>query len=204
MNERDLKKLSKVELINLVEKLQNKARNPKIAIVDDGNGQVLQPQQPTRHIPPRGPETGRFVKIHPDRPKSPKRPALPRLRDGKGQFILRQQSEPVVQQVPIQIRENQNAQKLPKPNRPPPMKEHITDGPSSKIKELNQALKGHAKSYGIELQDNLDPLNHFTETKVLVESNLEDLLKSIKGFKFIEMLEVTFEKETIDSKLESA
>ena len=72
--------------------------------------------------------------------------------------------------------------------------------PSSKIRELNQALKGHAKSYGIELQDNLNPLNHFTKTKALVESHLESLLKDMKGFKFIETLEVTFEKETIDSK----
>ena len=69
-----------------------------------------------------------------------------------------------------------------------------------KIKELNPALKSHAKSYGIELQDNLNPLNHFTKTKVLVESHLESLLKDMKGFKFIETLEVTFEKETIDSK----
>ena len=93
--------------------------------------------------------------------------------------------------------------RIPKPTRkppPPPMKEHITDVPSSEIKELNQALKGHAKSYGIELQDNLNPLNHFTKTKALVESHLEDLLKTMKGFKFIETLEVTFEKETIDSK----
>ena len=72
--------------------------------------------------------------------------------------------------------------------------------PSSKVRELNQALKGHAKSYGIELQDNLNLLNHFTKTKALVESHLESLLKDMKGFKFIETLEVTFEKETIDSK----
>ena len=44
-----------------------------------------------------------------------------------------------------------------------------------KIKELNQALKGHAKSYGIERQDNLNPLNHFTKTKALYESHLENL-----------------------------
>ena len=69
-----------------------------------------------------------------------------------------------------------------------------------KIKELNQALKGHAKSYGIELQDNLNPLNHFTKTKALVKSHLEGLLKDMKGFKFIETLEVTFEKQTINSK----
>ena len=83
---------------------------------------------------------------------------------------------------------------------PPPIKEHTTNVPSPKVKELNRALKGHAKSYGIELQDNLNPLNHFTKTIVLVESHLEDLLKTMKGFKFIETLEVTFEKETIDSK----
>ena len=69
-----------------------------------------------------------------------------------------------------------------------------------KIKELNRALKEHARSYGIELQDNLNPLNHFTKTRALIESHLENLLKDMKGFKFIETLEVTFEKDTIDSK----
>ena len=102
-------------------------------------------------------------------------------------------------------------QRPPKPTRkppPPPIlqfeeKEHITDVPSSKIKELNRALKGHAKSYGIELQDNLNPLNHFTKTKALVESHLEDLLKDVKGFKFIETLEVIFKRKRSIQKLES-
>ena len=98
--------------------------------------------------------------------------------------------------------DHQNPLKKPPP---PPIlqveeKEHITDVPSSKIKELNQAFKGHAKSYGIELQDNLNLLNHFTKTRPLIESHLEDLLKTMKGFKFIETLEVTFEKQTINSK----
>ena len=38
------------------------------------------------------------------------------------------------------------------------------------------------------------------KTRPLIESQLEDLLKTMKGFKFIETLEVTFEKDTIDSK----
>ena len=84
------------------------------------------------------------------------------------------------------------------------MEEHIADVPSSKIKELNRSLKGHAKLYGIELQNNLNPLNQFTKTKVLVESHLEDLLKSMKGFKFIETLEVTFERKQSIQKLDSA
>ena len=72
--------------------------------------------------------------------------------------------------------------------------------PVPKIKELNKALKSHAKSYKIELQDNLNPLNHFTKTKAFIESHLESLLKDMKGFKFIETLEVTFVmKITTDS-----
>ena len=55
--------------------------------------------------------------------------------------------------------------KLPKPTRKPPPppnvqaeeKERITNVSVPKIKELNQALKGHAKSYEIELQDKLNP-----------------------------------------------
>ena len=87
--------------------------------------------------------------------------------------------------------------KPPKPTRKPPpppipqVEEKVT---SSKIKELNKALKGHAKSYGIEIQDYLNPLDHFTKTKAFVESHLESLLKDMKGFKFIETLEVTFVK----------
>ena len=98
----------------------------------------------------------------------------------------------------------QNARRPQKPTRKPPpvpqVEEHITNVPVPKIKELNKALKGHAKSYEIELQDNLNPLNHFTKARPQTESHLEDLLKTMKGFKFIETLEVTFEKDTIDSE----
>ena len=83
----------------------------------------------------------------------------------------------------------QNARRPLKPTRKPPpvpqVEEHITNVPVPKIKELNRALKGHAKSYEIELQDNLNPLNHFTKTRPQTESHLEDLLKTMKGFKFL-------------------
>ena len=91
---------------------------------------------------------------------------------------------------------------LPPPDGYKPIPKPRTDRPLQipEIKELNRALKGHARSYDIELQDNLNPLNHFTKTKALVESHLENLLKDMKGFKLIETLEVMFEKDTIDSK----
>ena len=57
-----------------------------------------------------------------------------------------------------------NSEKTTKPTRKPPpvpkVEEHITNVPVPKIKELNKALKGHAKSYEIELQDNLNLLNY--------------------------------------------
>ena len=91
---------------------------------------------------------------------------------------------------------------LPPPDGYKPIPKPRTDRPLQipKIKELNLALKDHAKSYEIELQDNLNPLNHFTKSRPIPESHLEDLLKTMKGFKFIETLEVTLEKDTIDSK----
>ena len=95
----------------------------------------------------------------------------------------------------------QNARRPLKPTRkPPPVPQVEEKVPVPKIKELKRALKGHAKSYDVELQDSLNPLNHFTKTRPLTESHLEDLLKTMKGFKFIETLEVTFERDTIDSK----
>ena len=89
---------------------------------------------------------------------------------------------------------------LPPPDGHKPFPKPKTDRPLQipKIKELNRALKLHAKSYEIELQDNLNPLIHFTKTRPQTESHLEDLLKTMKGFKFIETLEVMFEKDTID------
>ena len=76
--------------------------------------------------------------------------------------------------------------KPPKPTRKPPpaisqAEDNIINVPVPKVKELNKALKGHAKSYDIELQDNLNPLDHFTKTKILVESHLENLLKDMKN-----------------------
>ena len=101
----------------------------------------------------------------------------------------------------------QDAFQKPTRKPPPPIlqveeKEHINDVPSSEIKELKRALKNHAKSYEIELQSYSKPFVQFFKTKALVESHLENLLKIMKGFKFIETLKVTFEKLKIDPKNE--
>ena len=160
MDKKDLKKLSKSQLIKLL--LKRDSINKPI-------------------LPPR---TGKWESIKPKQ--------------------MVKEYEDIIQ-PPEQFLDKQRPPKPARKQLPPPIlqleeKEHITNVPSSKRKEQNRALKGHPKLYGIELQDNLNPLNHFTKSKALVESHLEDLLKDMKGFKFIEMLEVTFENETIDSK----
>ena len=71
MNERDLEsldleKLSKAELMKIVEKLQKKAKKPKIVIVDDDYGQVPQPialpRKPPKAHSTQRPKNGEFYK----------------------------------------------------------------------------------------------------------------------------------------------
>ena len=205
MNKRDLKKLTKKQLIKLL--LKQQAQKPRNSVNEHED--IIQPPEQFRDtykpIPP--PRTGKWESIKPKPvPRKSVKQMVKEYEDiiqPPEQFRDTYKSipKPRTDDRPLQM---QNARRPPKPTRKPPpvpqVEEHITNVPVPKIKELNKALKGHAKSYEIELLDNLNPLNHFTKTRPQTESHLEDLLKIMKGFKFIETLEVTFEKDTIDSK----
>ena len=165
MEKKDLKKLTKGQLIKLL--LKKVSNHEDLLDNDPFKDEVA--QEPAKRIKPTPPpRTGKWESVKPK--------PFPRKSVNEDLILPPDGYKPI-----------------PKPR---------TDRPLQipKIKELNKALKGHAKSYDIELQDNLNPLNHFTKTRPLTESHLEDLLKTMKGFKFIETLEVTFEKDTIDSK----
>ena len=174
MEKKDLKKFTKGQLIKLL--LKKVSNHEDLLDNDPFKDEVAQHIKPT---PP--PRTGKWENV---KPKPVPRKSV---------------NEDIILPPPKGFRD-----RPPKPTRKPPpipqVEDHIINVPVPKIKELNKALKGHAKSYGIEIQDNLNPLNHFTKTKTLIKSHLEDLLKDMKGFKFIETMEVTFEKDTIDSK----
>ena len=171
MEKKDLKKLTKGQLIKLLlkQKESKKVRNHE-DLLDNYPFKDEVAQEPAKCIePPLPPRTGKWESIKPK--------PIPR----------KSVNEDLI---------------LPPPDGYKPIPKPRTDRPLQipKIKELNRALKGHARSYDIELQDNSNPLDHFTKTKSLVKSHLENLLKDMKGFKFIEMLEITFKKDTIDSK----
>ena len=208
MNKRDLKKLTKAQLIKLLLKQQaQKPRNSVKQMVNE-HEDIIQPPEQFRDtykpIPP--PRTGKWESV---KPKPVPRKSVKQMVKEYEDIIqppeqFRDAHKPIPKPRTDRPLQMQNARRPPKPTRKPPpvpqVEDHITNVPVPKIKELNRALKGHAKSYEIELQDNLNPLNHFTKTRPQTESHLEDLIKTMKGFKFIETLEVTFEKDTIDSK----
>ena len=210
MNKRDLKKLTKSQLIKLL--LKQQAQKPRNSVNEHED--IIQPPEQFRDTYN---SVKQMVNEHEDIIQPPEQfrdtykpippPRTEKWESVKPKPVPRNSVKQMVKEYEDIIQPPEpyrDAQRPPKPTRKPPpvpqVEEHITNVPVPKIKELNKALKGHAKSYEIELQDNLNPLNHFTKTKPQTESHLEDLLKTMKGFKFIETLEVTFEKDTIDSK----
>ena len=181
MGKKDLKKLTKGQLIKLL--LKKVSNHEDLLDNDPFEDEVA--QEPT---PP--PITGKWESVKPK--------PVPRKSVNENGY------KPIPKPRTDRPLKMQDAQRPPKPTRKPPpvpqVEEDITNVSVPMIKELNRALKGHAKSYEIDLQDNLNPLNHFTKTRPPTELHLEDLLKTMKGFKFIETLEVMFVKDTIDSK----
>ena len=82
---------------------------------------------------------------------------------------------------------------------PPQLRDGYKPTPAprtDKIKKLDQALKGHVASFEVGTEDSKDPLSYLMETRKAVESHLKGLLEIMRGFKFGEMLKVTFEKVT--------
>ena len=199
MGKKDLKKLTKGQLIKLL--LKKVSNHEDLLENDPFKDEVA--QEPAKRMKPTPPlRTGKWESV---KLKSVPRKSVKQMVNEYEDIIQPPDGyKPIPKPRTDRPLKMQNTRRPLKPTRKPPpvpqVEEHITNVPVPKIKELNKAFKGHAKSYEIELLDNLNPFNHFTRTRPQTESHLEDLLKTIKGFKFIETLEVTFEKDTIDSK----
>ena len=124
MEKKDLKKLTKGQLIKLL--LKKVSNHEDLLDNDPFKDEVA--QEPTKRIKPTPPpRTGKWESVKP-------------------------------KPIPRKSVTAYGYKPIPKPR---------TDRPLQipKIKGLNRALKGHAKSYERELLNNLNELNHFTKTR---------------------------------------
>ena len=117
MNKKDLKRLSKSQLIKLL--LKQEAKKP--------SNSVNEHEETIKPIPSL--RAGKWKNIKPK--------PIPR----------KSVNENIILPPPEQFRDGYKPIPKPRTDRPLQLeeKEHITDVPVPKIKELNQALKGHAK-----------------------------------------------------------
>ena len=150
MNKRDLKKLSKSELIKL---LLKKEKKPKIIVVDD-----------TKPVPA-------------SRTYKSRRP-VPTPRKSVKQMAKEYEENIII--PPPEFRDNY---------KPIP-------APRTKIEQTDKALKGYTKSYEISIKNNKDPLAQMQNTRKAIEHRVITLLNEMKGFKYVETLKVTFEKNS--------
>ena len=82
----------------------------------------------------------------------------------------------------------------PKTEKPIPEKRTI-------ISQVEKALRGHTKSFYIQLRDEKDPLIQSQKSRKAINHLFKNLLIQTKGFKFVETLQVKFVKYSNDKKI---
>ena len=69
------------------------------------------------------------------------------------------------------------------------------------ISQVEKALRGHTKSFDIQLRDEKDPLIQSQKSRKAINHLFKNLLIQTKGFKFVETLQVKFVKYSNDKKI---
>ena len=184
MDKKNLKKLSKSDLINLL----LKQHKPKIIIEDD-----------TKPVPT--PKTYKPVTAR-------KRP-VPTPRKSVKDMV--QQYEENIIIPPPKLRDDYKPIPAPRTKKPlqAPIPAPRTKKPSEKpvpekrtvISQVSQALKGYTQSFDVELIDKKDPLVQSQKSRRAVEYLFNNLLVQTKGFKFVETPQVKFNKYSNDKKI---
>ena len=198
MNKKDLKKLSKSQLIKML--LKQEKKKPKVVIVDDTKPtrpnrppppipEVVKPFRPTRKVKLRrkqkvvnklgwirNPNTSRWIKIDGRTYKRlyPMKYALNKI-------------DKMHQEINETLKSIDDKYESIMPS--------LDDvKPRTKIEQTDKALKGYIKSYEINIINNKDPLMQLQNTRKAVAYHITSVLKSMKGLKFVETLRVTFTK----------
>ena len=181
MNKRDLKKLSKSQLIKLL--LKKEKKKPKVVIVDD-----TKPTRPNRPPPPipegvkpfrptqtvklrrkqkvvddrpgwvRNPNTNRWIKIDGPtyRTLYPMHHVLNKI--DKMHQEINETSKSIDDKYKSIMSSLDDVKPSPKPR--------------TKITQIQKALKNSTKSFAVDIVDNKDPLHQLTETKIVIEHYL--------------------------------
>ena len=173
MNNSNLKKLSKSELIKLL--LKQNARKP----MDDKP--VPKPRRP---VPTPRKSVKDMVKEYEDNIILPP----PQFRDDHKPIPLPRTKKPSQAPIPAPRTKKQTSEK------PVPEKRTI-------ISQVEKALKGYTQSFDVELRDKKDPLLQFQKSRRAVEYLFNNLLVQTKGFKFVETLQVKFFKQSNDKNI---
>ena len=184
MDKKNLKKLSKSDLINLL----LKQHKPKTIIVDD-----------TKPVP-----TPKTYK-----PVPAQRRPIPTPRKSVKDMV--QQYEENIISPPIEFRDDYKPIPTPRTKKPlqAPIPAPTTKKPSEKpvpekrtiISQVEKALKGYTQSFDVELRDKKDPLVQSQKSRRAVEHLFKNLLVQTKGFKFVETLQVKFDKYSNGKKI---
>ena len=179
MNKRDLKKLTKAQLIKLL--LKQEKKKPKVVIVDDtkptrSNRRRKQKVVDDRPGWVRNPNTNRWIKID--------GPTYRRLYPM--QYALNRANS-LHQEINETSKSIDDKYKSIMPS--------LDDvKPRTKIEQTDKALKGYTKSYEINIINNKDRLMQLQNTRKAVAYHITSVLKSMKGLKYVETLRVTFTK----------
>ena len=209
MNKKDLKKLSKSELINLLLKQEKK---PKIIVTDDTKPvpkplqapipasrtyksvkDMVQQYEDNIIIPP--PEfRDDYKPIPAPRTKKPLQAPIPASRTYKSVKDMAQQYEDNIIIPPPVFRDDHKPIPAPRTKKPVPKKRTI-------ISQVKKALKGYTQSFEVELIDKKDPLVQLQKSRKAIENLFKNLLVQTKGFKFVETLQVKFIKHLNDKKV---
>ena len=177
MDKKNLEKLSKSELINLLLKQEKK---PKIIVADDTKPvPALRRPMPT----PRK-SVKEMVQQHEDNIILP--PS--EFRDDHKPIPKPRTKKPLQAPIPIPRTKKRTSEK------PVPEKRTI-------ISQVEKALKGYTQSFDVELRDKKDPLVQSQKSRRAVEHLFKNLSVQTKGFKFVETLQVKFVKYSNDKKI---
>ena len=199
MNKSDLKKLSKSQLIKML--LKKEKKKPKVVIVDD-----TKPMRPNRPPPPipegvkpfRPTQTvKRKQKVVDDRPGWVRNPDTNCWIKIDGRTYRRLYPiQHVLNKIDKKYQEiNKQSSDIDKKYKSIMSSLDDVPTPRTKIKQIQKALKNSTKSFAVDIVDNKDPLHQLTETKKVIEHYLNKELGELKGFKYIETLKITFEKQ---------